>query len=321
MRRLLCLLIAAFVVAFAPEVRAESLTTDAGHVVRWDDGLGPLGRKVHALLPQVRKQVEQQIGFPFRGGPAEVVVVSGLARMRAEAAAGVPDWAAGVCVSSKSRIILRSDRLKDSGPVRAWPSTLRHEWVHLAWSRRAGKLKRRLPLWAEEGIAEEIGGGITIEGGAKLDFAAKWSGLIPMAEITTHWPRDSGEASLAYRQGQSFIRYFVKERSWTELHAILNALADGKGVNDSPAAGTPFAELIYEQTGVTLSTWIARWKTWLEETADPLFWLLLRDLTGTIFLLIAIVGGIAYFFLRRRRKRQIAELPDDPYPLTDGPAE
>lgn len=298
----------------AGPARAESLTTDAGHVVRWDDGLAPLGRRVHALLPQVRKQVEAKIGFPFPGGPAEVVVVSGLARMRAETGAGVPDWAAGVCVGSKSLIVLRSDRLKDSGLVRAWPSTLRHEWVHLAWSRRAGQYTRRLPLWAEEGLAEEIGGGISVGGGAKLDFAAKWTGLIPMDEIRTHWPGDSSDAALAYRQGRSWIRYFVKQRSWDELRTILRELADGQGASESPGAGRPFDELLYKHTDSTLSKWTAEWKIHLEETADPLFYLLLRDLTGTIFFVIAVIGAIAFFFIRRRRRKQIAELPDDPFP-------
>lgn len=311
------LLLLAFLIA-APAAHAGSRTTEGGHVVRWDDGLGGLGERVHDLLPSVRRQVAERIGFPFSGGPAEVVIVSGLDRIRAEAGASVPDWAAGVCVSSRSRIILRSDRLRDSGPIRAWPSTLRHEWVHLAWGRRAGANKRRLPLWAEEGLAEEIGGGISLEGGARLDFAAKWSGLIPMEDIRAQWPADASEAALAYRQGRSFIQYFVRKRGWDDLRAILSDLADGKGASVSPAAGPHFDELVYRQTGTSLSKWQAEWTIHLEETADPLFYLLLRDLTGTIFFVIALTGLVAFWFLRRRRRRQIAALPDDPDPIAEG---
>jgi hypothetical protein len=271
------------------------------------------------LLPEVQRQVELRLGFAFPGGPAEVVVVSGLERMRAEAGVGVPDWAAGVCVGERSRIVLRSDRLQDSGPVRALSSTLRHEWVHLAWSRRAGRHTRRLPLWAEEGLAEEIGGGISLDGGAKLDFAAKWSGLLPMDELRATWPADGDDAALAYRQGRSWIQYFVQKRGWEDLRVILGELADGKGVSESPAAGRPFDELLYEHTGSTLSSWLANWEVHLEETADPLFYLLWRDLTGTIFFVIAVIAGVAYFFLRSRRRRQIADLPDDPFPPGAGP--
>ena len=86
----------------------------------------------------------------------------------------------------------------------------------------------------------------------------------------------------------------------------------GKGESDSPAAGTPFEELVYEHTDVTLSHWHATWQVHVKETAAPWFHLLLRDLTGTLLFLASLIGLIAYFFLRRRRKRQIAALPDHP---------
>jgi hypothetical protein len=273
-----------------------------------------MGARIARQVPVIRAQVEERLGFAFPGGPAEVVVISGLERMRAEAGVGVPDWAAGVTVGSRSRIVLRADLLRDEGLVQSTTTTLRHEWVHLAWSRRAGLRARRLPLWVEEGLAEVVGGGITVDGGMRLDFAVAFGKLIPEAEIATSWPLDAARAALAYRQGRSWVQFFVEQNGWDDLQRILGDLADGKGESDSLAAGPPFEELVFAHTGSTHSHWVRRWRLHLEETAAPWFHLLLRDFTGTIFLVIAVIGGIAFFFVRRRRRRQIDELPDDPHP-------
>lgn len=315
LRRLLGVALAAclFVLA-SPQAHAGSAVTSDGHRVRWDGGLDTIGERVTRQIPIVRAQVEQQLGFPFPGGPADVIVISGLERMRAETGVGVPDWAAGVTVGSRSRIVLRADLLRPEGLVQSTVTTLRHEWVHLAWSRRAGARTRRLPLWAEEGLAELIGGGVTVDGGVRLDFAAAFGRLIPMTEIGRHWPAEAARAALAYRQGRSWVQYFVEKNGWGRLQGILTDLAEGKGESESLAAGSPFEELVFAHTEATLSHWISAWKTYLEETAAPWFQLLLRDFTGTIFLVVAVIGGVAYFFVRRRRRRQMSELPDDPHP-------
>jgi len=259
------------------------------------------------------RQVEASLGFSFSGGPAEVVLVRGLERMRAEARTHVPEWAGGVCIGVRSRIILRADLLRD-GPLRSMVTTLRHEWVHLAWSRRAGKYVRRLPLWFEEGLAEEIGGGISVDQGLRLDFAARFGRLIPFDEIETHWPDGAERAALAYRQGRSFVQYFRDESGWDHIQAVLAALADGEGESDSLAAGTPFEELIFEHSGSTISHWHAVWRQHVKETAAPWFHLLFRDLTGTLLFGVSLIAFVAFFFLRRRRRRQIAALPDHPMP-------
>ena len=65
-------------------------------------------------------------------------------------------------------------------------------------------------------------------------------------------------------------------------------------------------------SGLPLSHWTALWAVQTEEQADPWFELLVRDFMGTIFFLIALAGLVAFWFMRRTRKREIAALPDDP---------
>jgi len=210
--------------------------------------------------------------------------------------------------------VLRADRVHSAGVLASMVTTLRHEWVHLAWARRAGSQRRRLPLWVEEGLAEEIGGGISLDGGMQLDFAATFGRLIPFDEITKSWPRSAERAALAYRQGRSWIRYFRDESGWDHLQRILAALADGAGRSDSPAAGTPFEELVLQYSGLPLSHWTAIWRSQIEKDAEPWFKLIARDFMGTIFFALAVIALIAFGFMRRRRKREIAALPDHPEP-------
>jgi hypothetical protein len=290
---------------------AGSTRTAEGHLVRWDEGLDEVGRQTARQVPVVNRQVEAALGFPFRGDGAEVIIVRGLERMREEARVSVPQWAGGVCIGSRSRIVLRADLTRD-GPLRSMVTTLRHEWVHLSWSRRAGANVRRLPLWMEEGLAEEIGGGITVDGGLRLDFAARFGRLIPFSEIDREWPAAAERAALAYRQGQSFVRFFRDRSGWDRIQRVLADLADGRGESDSLAAGTPFDELVLQHSGSTISHWHALWGVYVEETAAPWFHLLFRDLTGTLFFVVSLIGLVAYFFIRRSRKRQIEALPDHP---------
>jgi len=310
---LLVLACASGLLASAGFAWAGSGRTSDGHLVRWDGGLDGIGEKAVRQVPVVSRQVSASLGFAFVGEPAEVVLVSGLKRMREEARAQVPEWAGGVCISARSRIVLRADLL-DNGPLRSMITTLRHELVHLAWGRRAGEHTRRLPLWLEEGIAEEVGGGITVDGGARLDFAAAFGRLIPLSDIASSWPVEAGRAALAYREGRSWVQFFRDRSGWDRLQHILRDLADGKGESDSLAAGTPFEELVLEHSDATLSHWNVTWKRHLEETADPWFHLLWRDLMGTILFVVSLVALVAFFILRGRRKRQIAALPDHPMP-------
>ena len=311
-RPLLALLIAFMVLGFcAPDAHSGEATSEGGHKVRWDDGLESVGERALRALPGIRADVETALGWPFPGGPAEVVIVRGLDRIRAETGAGIPEWAAGVCQGHRSLIVIRADRV-DISPLNPMEATLRHEWVHLAWSRRAGPRARALPRWVEEGLAEEIGGGVSVEAGAQLDFAASFGWLLDFEDITNHWPREADKASLAYKQGQSFVRYMRRERGPEFFREVLADLADGKGIEPNTNAKYQFDQVVLNRTGSPLSYWTALWKTDVEEKAAPWFHLLLRDFTWTLFILIAFIGLFAFYFIHRKRQRQIAELPDHP---------
>jgi hypothetical protein len=314
LRAILSLLLALAVLSGSalPAWAGQALSA-GGHRFRWDRGDEPEAQRLRRNLPAIRAHVAQVLGFPLRGGPAEIVVVSGHARMTAEAGGPVPTWAAGVCIGSRSRIVIRADLAADN-PLNSIVNTLQHEWVHLSWSRRAGANVRELPLWVEEGLAEEVGGGISVEAGAQLDFAARFGWLLDFDDIRTTWPADAGDASLAYKQGRSWVRYFRTQAGPDALRHVLAAVADGPAPEHDPPSETRFDACVFAETGKTLSYWLAAWEVQIKREADPWFYLLLRDFTGTIFFALAVLSGLGFFVLRRRRRREIEQMEDDPLP-------
>jgi hypothetical protein len=237
--------------------------------------------------------------LPNDPAPVEVVIVSGLSAMREEAAAGVPPWAVGVAQPQRGRIVVRADLLAEGYGGGLGP-TLRHEWVHVAWGRHAGRNRRALPLWVEEGIAEEVGGGVSLDVGAVLDLAAGQDRLIPFPKLANSFPEDARDADLAYKQSRSWVRFLAKRKGWEAICRVLAATA--RGGDDA------FADAVRAETGRGPDEWEAQWKVVVEEEARPWFHLLFADLGQTVLALGALLSLGLFVLLWRRRRRQIRAL-------------
>ena len=275
--------------------------------VRWDRGLERMGEEATALLPSVRRQVATRLGWTT-DVPAEVVIVHDLARMREEVRAKVPAWAVGVAHSAAGLIVIRADLLA-AGQGSSLESVLRHEWVHLAWGTRAGRNRRLLPLWAEEGIAEDLGGGLSVDAGATLDVAVAFDRLHPFHALQTRFPEDPRGADLAYKQSRSWIQYVTRATGWQPIREILDDLASWS--EDTPAAREgAFNQRVRARTGLSVGEWASAWRQSVAEEARPWFHLIWRDVTGLILMVLAGIGAGAFVLLARRRRREIDRLPD-----------
>ena len=190
-------------------------------------------------------------------------------------------------------------------------TVLRHEWVHLAWWRRAGLRSRLLPRWFEEGLAEDIGGGASLDGGSELEIAAAFDHLLSFGSMTEAWPTIEYEAALAYRQSQSFVVWLGKEVGWPVMRELLEHVADGQIPEGAFENEPPFDAWVEKLTGRKLAFWIPPWRDHVVESSRPWYHLFLRDLWGTLWMALALVAAIAYWFIRRRRRKQIEALPDE----------
>lgn len=278
---------------------------------RCDAGLERLAGEALVLLPGVEEEVALRLGWRYAGPAAEVVIVRDHARMEEEVGGAVPVWAVGVARVVDPRIVVRADLLA-AGQGGGLGPVLRHEWVHLSWGSRAGASRRALPLWVEEGIAEEIGGGITVDAGAALDIAAAFDRLIPLVDLAVRFPAGAWEADLAYRQGRSWVRTLVRHAGWERVRQVLEDLVTGEGDRLRLPGEEAFAASLRHRTGLSLGEWNALWHRSLVVDARPWFHLVLRDLPWLLLVGVALAGLLAYGALRRRRRREIDRLPDGP---------
>ena len=279
-----------------------------GATIRWDEGLDGLARQAAEALPRIRDEVAGRLGWAYEGPEVTLVLVHGLDRTREATGAHVPDWAVGVAVSSRSLIVIRSDLLARGFGGGIEP-VMRHEWVHLTWGWKAGSKRRLLPLWAEEGIAEDIGGGISVDAGAALDLAVTFGDLLVFETLERSFPAGAKDADLAYKQSRSWIRHVTSRVGWKPLQDVLHGLVG------EPAEGrrgeSPFETQIRLHTDRSVGSWHATWVAQLEEEAAPWYHLLLRDFQGLILAGLAVLGIVTGVLLIRRRRRQIEALPDD----------
>lgn len=288
--------------------RAESETRAGAVVVRWDDDAGDAGRWVAQRWEGLLAEARRRLGVDPDLSGAEVLVVRGPERLRAAARVGAPEWAGGVTVAGQ-RVVVRVDGAQ--GEIVRLLATLRHEAVHLLWARHAGAAARRLPLWFEEGLAEEIGGAPSVLAGARLDVALGTGALLDFETLERLWPTDAYAADLAYQQARRWIGLLIDRQGWTVVPALLAR------VRADAEAGTPTQVLdraLRTVTGHPLSDWHADWRLALEERRDRWWLWFFVDLDGLVWTFIALVCAGSFFVLRRRRRRAIEALPDGALP-------
>lgn len=285
---------------------------DVGRVL-WDDDVRGTGGRLAALWPGIVEQAEAQLGVTADLTGAEVIVVSSLARLRERARADVPGWAAGVTVGGQ-RVVLRTDT---PSTLRAsLEQTLRHEAVHLVWARHAGLRARRLPRWFEEGLAELIGGGVTVDAGARFEVAAAHDRLLEFRDLAGGFPADAYDADLAYQQSQRLVGFVVQEAGWPAVRATLAALLrqDGPASQPGDPPDRALDLALREATGRDLGAWTAAWRHSLLERRSRWWLWLVSDVGGVVMLGMALLGLALFTRVRRRRRRQIEALPDEPEP-------
>ena len=293
-----------------PDAYAESArrVTADGDVVVAPARYEGFADRILRLVPRVRKQVAERLGHVHQGQMGSVVLVADLQGARDVLGPGVPGWAAGV--HRAGTIVLRADEVDRGAPLRTLATILRHEWVHLAWWRMAGPRSRDLPRWFEEGLAEDIGGGVSLEGGAELELAASFGNLLAFDDMRTSWPRQQTAASLAYRQSKDFVAWWRETHGTNALQALLSELADGRAQQRDAVDGPPIERWVFQETGTPLSVWTERWRMHLLERSRPWYQFFLRDLWSTLILLLAVFGLLSWWFVRRRRRRMLEAMPE-----------
>jgi hypothetical protein len=118
--------------------------------------------------------------------------------------------------------------------------------------------------------------------------------MMPLAALTTRFPRDDFGLQLAYEQSRSFIGYMVKRYGDGVLADLLVHLAAGWSTEESVRA----------VSGFSLQRLEADWR---QQLVSPLAWMgrMAGHAYGILFFLAALATLVGFLRLQRRRRNYV----------------
>jgi len=235
----------------------------------------------HAILPGL------PANHPLR---AQVVLAPDLATWDAWTGGQVPHWGAGVAIPSLDRIVLPLFRAPWSGGV-SEDRTLRHEWAHLGLHGYLEGL--RIPRWFDEGYAQWASGGWDTSAAWKLRAALARGTAPPLEDLTLVWPRERGEAELAYLLSASAVSFLVQESGARGMEVFLGRWRESGD----------FEGALRQTFGLTSGQFQRRW---VEHVRRRYGWFIFLSQTAFVWGILGVVL-LVLFGIRRRRDRERME--------------
>ncbi len=232
--------------------------------------------------------------FSVALGVVRIELVRGHPPLQALTHHPVPPWATAFASPQRQLIGIRIDQA-DVLQNRL-VGTLKHELMHIALGQIEGQAGWELPRWFNEGVCEWYSGVMHFQGRQALTQEAALGHLIPFSQIDAGFPDDSRQATQAYRQSQSFVRYLAEQYPGS-IRGTLQLFRSGRAMNGAleEAAGTEFATLE------------ADWRNRVTPS-HPWLYLLWNGLT--LFGALGILVVIFYAIRKWRDRRMIAAWDD-----------
>ncbi len=274
----------------------RSPLTEGGLTVAWYRGPEAFARKVLEVARRARERISAEIGVE-RLPPIKIYLYASLDDLHGALSPGGREWVAGQAFPALSTFLVAISPDQDS--VTEMQRLVPHEISHLVVHQVA---PHYAPPWLDEGLAvlnEEL---TDPQREATLKAALAQDGLLPLETLCAPFPLDSQQATLAYAQSASVVR-FVGERYGREgLSRLLAAYGEGAACQRG----------VEQALGVTLNQledeWRAslplpdKWLTFLENSGP---WLGLWG--GSCLMTLLFLQAVPLLFWRRRREREEEE--------------
>lgn len=255
-----------------------------------------IAKDLAATIPKDWRSLETTLGWRD-DEPLEVRIAYGKEEFAALQPPGVrvPGWAAGVAFARLGLIVVDGQAAGRGGSVRA---VLVHELAHVALGRSVGG---RIPRWFNEGFALHAAGEWSLSRSTIVGRAALARALIPLADLDESWPHAPTDVNLAYAQSASMVSHLISIERGAALRRLIARLG----------AGDAFEDAVKDAYGSPLAVLEVQWKKGLASRYGWLPILMDNELIWTAGALLLILGG---WRSRRRAKRRIAAMEDEPHP-------
>ncbi|MFH0794718.1 MAG: hypothetical protein V2A74_11865 [bacterium] len=218
---------------------------------------------------------------------------------------GQPEHVVAVAIPARRRILVNLNLYLSQHPVER-QQTLVHELTHLLLGEASTK---SLPRWLDEGLAMHAAGETDFAGGWELFTARLMRRTIPLKHLETSFPSDKNLFALAYRESFSATSFYLQRQY--EREGAWGAIGDLLLLRDQERLRERFWDAQFrdnlERLWLRSESGLGRWLTFLTD------W-------SVLWLVITALFLVAYWRIRKRKKRYDAQDAIEAESGSSGPA-
>ena len=192
--------------------------------VHWYEGDLSFGQEALDTAQMGLKSIESLIPLDLEQ-PVEIFIYASTEDLHATLAPGEEGWIAGHASPELGVLMV----LIEPGPQQAIAMEQRipHELMHVMLYRRVGAGYKMIPAWLREGMATLVEMYPNAEYDRVLKDALTSNTLIPLQDLCVSFPKDTGQAFLAYAESRSFTRFLKESYGSTGLLNLAGSYASG----------------------------------------------------------------------------------------------
>lgn len=193
--------------------------------VNWYAGDDDLARRV--LDAAFNGLTRAQRDFPtVLTDPIQIYVYANAENAQAVFYGRQVEWAAAQALSQLNLMYVVVNPASADGLADV-PRLVPHEVMHLVLGHFTGHNDDRLPLWLNEGLAslnQELPNANTAQ---ILQQARTTNTWLPLSQLCQYFPSEPYQASLAYAQSESLVRYLTGRYGVSAIKRLITAYIDG----------------------------------------------------------------------------------------------
>jgi hypothetical protein len=190
--------------------------------LNWYQGSDAFGQALFNAAKAGLAQLETDAGVTVNR-PVSLWIYATYEELRGSLAQGANEWTGGVSFSDMGIILIGIAESNLEWGKRAAVHELSHVVVDQATHNPYGDL----PRWLNEGIAMNSEGPMESNYKSALDSAVRNNRLLTLKTLSSNFPADSAQASLAYAESLSVVRFLIDTQGRDKLSALLNVFKDG----------------------------------------------------------------------------------------------
>ena len=277
----------------AGDASQSLIIQDQSATVRFDAAQEAAAREVLRVYPTVRSDLGRLIPWPIEFSPTFVLLKEGELEKMTETR-----LVAAVAIPRRNLVLL--DPSKISRHAFVLETTMKHELCHLLLHHYIKE--DALPKWLDEGVCQWVSNGMAeIIMDRKVSFlneAVLAGKIVPLQQLSEHFPGDDRSLMLAYEESQSIVTYISQKYGAERLLLILNQLRDGKALQEATR----------QSLGISISELESNWQRSLKKEQTWLLYVSIH-LYEILFFVAALltVGGFVRLIRRRKGASKRAE--------------